>query len=517
MITSVVLAGVSGLGGVVALSRVRAQTDERRVQTLILLDVERLHVLIEEKVATSRAYLLTGESKYITELREERSELLRVLEDLQGRARTDQSKRLLAEVGVAEARHQERLDVLLRDWEKSAPPVNGEVALAFTTVLKPARDALSQKIEAVAENAQEMSERSATRASTVATWASWLMAIGSILATLVGCVLAFVFGRSLTRSYERERLALLKLTEEEAAREDAMRRATASELEAQMFKLLEAVPVGIFILKGDGSPYYANQHAMKLLGRGLVPSMAPTELAETYKAFVAGSSEHYPIERMPIIRALAGEQATVTDMEIRRGEEVIPIQVTATPLVTDGRVEYAIAAFQDIRALRDAALRDAVTGLPNRSAFLEAFGRLAPFCKRAKEPLTIGLLDMDRFKSINDRFGHPMGDEVLRRSGLIITNALRRADLLCRWGGEEFAVMLPDTDVKGATVALEKSLAQLRQESFVTPAGISFNTTFSAGVVEVIEWTNLDRTMEEADKLLYMAKAAGRNRVCGLV
>src|SRR5687768_5347133 len=138
LIATVVLAGASGFAGVVALRRVIGQTDERWAHTLFLVDVERAKFYIEEKVATSRAYLLTGEPRYLDELRAERELLLGLLADLRARSPRSEMGRLLAEVSEAEARHQEGLDSLLVARRQSSP-ANDEVTVAFSRVLKPAR------------------------------------------------------------------------------------------------------------------------------------------------------------------------------------------------------------------------------------------------------------------------------------------------------------------------------------------------------------------------------------------
>jgi two-component system cell cycle response regulator len=101
---------------------------------------------------------------------------------------------------------------------------------------------------------------------------------------------------------------------------------------------------------------------------------------------------------------------------------------------------------------------------------------------------------------------------VLRRAAALIGSALRRADHLCRWGGEEFVVLLPDTDAAGAVIALDKALARLRSEVFVTASGQVLSVTFSAGVAQVGAG-GLAESLEEADRHLYVAKHAGRARV----
>jgi len=158
---------------------------------------------------------------------------------------------------------------------------------------------------------------------------------------------------------------------------------------------------------------------------------------------------------------------------------------------------------------------DPLTGLSNRSLFKEWFDRTRALTSRSKQALSLAILDLDGFKSVNDSYGHAMGDEVLRRLADLLKRTLRASDHVGRWGGEEFVVLLPHTAKEGAVVALEKALAALRRIRFETADGRSFEVTYSAGVVDVGEGRTLDESVAQADRFLYLAKAAGRNRVMG--
>jgi diguanylate cyclase (GGDEF)-like protein len=161
------------------------------------------------------------------------------------------------------------------------------------------------------------------------------------------------------------------------------------------------------------------------------------------------------------------------------------------------------------------ARQDPLTGLPNRAAFREACERARALAQRKREPLSLGILDLDRFKSVNDRHGHATGDEVLRRAATIISRSLRTSDLLARWGGEEFVALLPNAGQRGAVQCLERALQALRQERFRGADGTEFSVTFSAGVVQYPEGATMEEAVSTADRLLYLAKVAGRNRVLG--
>jgi GAF domain-containing protein len=130
------------------------------------------------------------------------------------------------------------------------------------------------------------------------------------------------------------------------------------ESERQLFRFLEAVPVGVFVLDANGNPYYANQMAQMILGRGIAPDASPEELSDVYKAYVAGTDQEYPTDRLPSVRALSGESTTVDDIEIHRVDKIIPLQSWGAPITDEsGKLIFAISAFSDISRHRWAEKR----------------------------------------------------------------------------------------------------------------------------------------------------------------
>ncbi len=283
--------------------------------------------------------------------------------------------------------------------------------------------------------------------------------------------------------------------------------------EQRTFGFLENLPVGVFIVNAKGQPYYANKHALNLLGQGLDPRATQKTIGTVYQAYVIGSEQEYPSDRMPIVRALKGEFVTVADMEIRKKDVSIPLEVSGAPIVDkNGKIMYGLATFQDIRALRRIALEDPLTGLANRLALQEAFGRMAGFCWRTSQPICAALIDLDRFKHVNDSYGHDMGDKVLRRAAAVIGKSIRTSDLAGRWGGEEIAVLLPGVTLAQAVYAVERALTAMQTEQFEFESN-TFSVTFSAGVVTVEKGFSLEQAIALADRPLYEAKQEGRNRV----
>ena len=119
--------------------------------------------------------------------------------------------------------------------------------------------------------------------------------------------------------------------------------------EKRLEKFLETLPVGVFVVDADGKPFYTNQTAQNIFCQGIIADTTPQQIPEIYQLYLAGTEEFYPYEQQPIFQALKGENARVDNMEIRQGEKIIPVEVSASPIFDDsGKLIYAIATFQDI-------------------------------------------------------------------------------------------------------------------------------------------------------------------------
>jgi diguanylate cyclase (GGDEF)-like protein len=159
--------------------------------------------------------------------------------------------------------------------------------------------------------------------------------------------------------------------------------------------------------------------------------------------------------------------------------------------------------------LEKLASTDSLTGLFNRHMFSELFVRELAQSRRYKTPLSLILFDIDHFKKINDTHGHLIGDEALKAIAALTQANVRISDIIARWGGEEFAVMLPHTDIKGAHITAEKIRSAIETAEFEQVGRI----TASFGVAQLREDESQDPFFDRADKALYRAKVAGRNRV----
>ena len=161
---------------------------------------------------------------------------------------------------------------------------------------------------------------------------------------------------------------------------------------------------------------------------------------------------------------------------------------------------------------------DALTNLNNRRQFELRLGQEIATTKRQKNPLCAMMIDIDFFKKVNDTYGHASGDAVLRGVASIIKSALRESDIPSRYGGEEFAVLLPYTHIEEAQIvgerlrkAVESSPIPINDESSDVK---SINVTISMGLAEFNSQETGEELFERADKALYEAKESGRNRVC---
>lgn len=201
--------------------------------------------------------------------------------------------------------------------------------------------------------------------------------------------------------------------------------------------------------------------------------------------------------------------------------EQVPVVARNLLRLLAGRVRNDNRLLQDADRMQSiyerAATVDALTGLRNRRWLDDAFARQLQRSMNANQPVSVLMFDADRFKRINDTYGHLVGDEVLVHVGQTLATGLRPLDLLARYGGEEFAALLPNVTKADALAAAERLRSAVERHPPKTAAGVLPDVTVSIGVATAVPDAprGLLDVLHEADRALLEAKAAGRNRVQG--
>ncbi|HVU78618.1 MAG TPA: diguanylate cyclase [Gaiellaceae bacterium] len=224
--------------------------------------------------------------------------------------------------------------------------------------------------------------------------------------------------------------------------------------------------------------------------------------------------------------ARAGDPDAGTEritLPLRVGSSDFGLLVLTGSSFDAGQVEAATSlAAQVVVALENArlhrvverqALVDALTGLSNRRSLEESLRAELARSARVGDRLAVVLADLDDFKAVNDRFGHAAGDEVLQAFAAALRETVRESDHAGRWGGEEFALILTNTDAEGGARLAERARVAIEGKTVELPDGETVRVTASFGVASFPEWRDPDDLFAAADAALYEAKGAGKNRV----
>ena len=183
----------------------------------------------------------------------------------------------------------------------------------------------------------------------------------------------------------------------------------------------------------------------------------------------------------------------------------------------DNKDDYYVFSLTDITKLKEKsnlleyqASHDKLTGLFNRNRFDEIYAKEIKRARRYENDLSIIIFDVDDFKIVNDTYGHQVGDEVLKEMAQIVLTHVREQDITVRWGGEEFLILLPQTNLEGAVLAANKIRIAISEHSFTDK---SLTITGSFGVAQLLNEDSEKDFISRADKLLYEAKKTGKNKV----
>jgi diguanylate cyclase (GGDEF)-like protein len=227
------------------------------------------------------------------------------------------------------------------------------------------------------------------------------------------------------------------------------------------------------------------------------------------EGYISGFAETRSEMCVPLI--FFGERLGVLALE---SAKVAAFDETDVPPL-ESVADICAAAIQNahhFRNVKDMAYIDGLTGIHNRRFFEQRMAEEVERAERFAASMSLIMVDIDNFKRLNDEFGHLLGDEVLRGVSGILKEQLRKIDVLCRYGGEEFVVILAETSAPIATAVAEKLRRLVEGHHF---PGVPRPVSISAGVAEYpLHGKNRDELVAAADAAMYMAKQAGRNRVC---
>ncbi|MEF3273349.1 MAG: response regulator [Chloroflexus sp.] len=283
------------------------------------------------------------------------------------------------------------------------------------------------------------------------------------------------------------------------------------------------------VLIVDDSPLMAEVYALALRAAGMRvvsttdPLEAPLLLAEqqpdlilldVYMPVCSGQElaavirQQQEYHSIPIV-FLSGETDRSAQLAAlaRGGDDFLTKPINLEHLVAAVR-----SRIQRARSMRSLMVRDGLTGLFNHSVTQDLLMREVARARRTGQSLSVALLDIDHFKQVNDRYGHRVGDRVLKSLGRLLRQRLRATDVIGRYGGEEFLIVMPETRAASAAMvidSLRERFAQIEHQR----EGESLRVTFSAGIAEWSSGLDASTLIEKADAALYQAKRGGRNQV----
>ncbi|HJK89569.1 MAG TPA: GGDEF domain-containing protein [Polyangiaceae bacterium LLY-WYZ-15_(1-7)] len=197
----------------------------------------------------------------------------------------------------------------------------------------------------------------------------------------------------------------------------------------------------------------------------------------------------------------------ISDYQLRRGDQ-IKVGDTIFKFLSGSDMEA-----QYHETIYKMTIVDGLTGVNNKRYLLETMEREIPRARRHERPLTLVMFDIDHFKHINDTYGHLAGDYVLKEMAQLVKNRLRPDDVLGRYGGEEFAVLLPETNTEGGAAIAEELRRMIAEHPFMFEQE-RIQVTVSMGVAMLQDGWDVLQFIKQADERLYAAKRDGRNKVC---
>lgn len=285
--------------------------------------------------------------------------------------------------------------------------------------------------------------------------------------------------------------------------------------------VLAALNAGVVVHAPDTTILEANERARRLLGIRDLDGRPATDPAWV---FLEPDGSPMTLEHFPVMRVLASRAPVVDQRVIVRRPEgrEIWVEVNALPRLDEaGGLIEVVVTFIDItdavlerraaadlnRRLSELSVTDDLTGIANRRGIFKSLHRENIAAKRHRQPLALLVLDLDHFKRVNDEHGHAVGDEVLRQVAAILRSEVRTGDLIGRIGGEEFMVVLPQTDTEGALALADRIRHAISEHEPL------LGVTVSAGLACAQPGDDVGSLFRRSDDALYEAKESGRDCV----
>jgi diguanylate cyclase (GGDEF)-like protein len=283
---------------------------------------------------------------------------------------------------------------------------------------------------------------------------------------------------------------------------------------------LPGVVIGALAWVAAVMSLHPEAHALRLtIGAAIVAGYAALTASELWSERRRTMQKRWPTIVVPVLHGFVLMLPIVLGDLLRPHDAMFAGSIWVTIFAVE-LVLYAVGTVfvifmlvseRTVTAHKTAASMDPLTGMFNRRGFAEACSRVIEREANAGRPATVLIFDIDHFKSINDRFGHPAGDEILKLFAAVVINTLRITDLSGRVGGEEFAALLP-CSLEDGVIAAERVRAAFAASGIVADEG-PVDTTVSIGVAGGPAGTELEVLLAAADTALYQAKRSGRNRV----
>jgi 5-methylcytosine-specific restriction enzyme A len=288
---------------------------------------------------------------------------------------------------------------------------------------------------------------------------------------------------------------------------------------AERAKKIHAAGEGIFGVDATGRVTSINPAALRMLGFTEEEILGQSAHSLIHHSHEDGSK--YPVEDCPMYASYTkATESSVTEEALwRKKGSCFPVEYYSRPIIKDGKVMGAVVTFSDIterkrseEKIQRMAYHDSLTGLPNRNLFSDRLGIALAQARRNQKTVGVAMLDLDKFKDVNDALGHGVGDLLLKAATERLNTALRKGDTVARFGGDEFVLILPDLRVIEDAI----QVAQKIVDSFCKPFLVDthqLTVTTSIGIaIYPNDGTDEAMLLKNADIAMYQAKQAGRAR-----